>query len=108
MAIALLGDQLDVDLWHYQADNGASIRKGLDYIIKHIQPQPGQIDPKILNEVGVKRIGPLASIASEVYNEPAYHQFNKAIEYNDVLRINFSGPNPQLCLPGIIKQAKSE
>tara|TARA_B100000941_G_scaffold288934_1_gene266887 strand:- start:370 stop:1662 length:1293 start_codon:yes stop_codon:yes gene_type:complete len=106
--IALLGDQLDVDLWHYQADNGASIRKGLDYIIKHIQPQPGQIDPKILNEVGVKRIGPLASIASEVYNEPAYHQFNKAIEYNDVLRINFSGPNPQLCLPGIIKQAKSE
>lgn len=101
--VALLGDQLGVDLWHYQAPNGASLRLGLDYLIKHIQPEPGQLDEKLLKQVSVQRMGPLLSIAAAVYHEPAYQQLNEALGYHDVVRINFAGPNPQLCVPGLLE-----
>jgi hypothetical protein len=32
MALARLGEHVDVDLWHYETKNGRSIRKALDYL----------------------------------------------------------------------------
>ncbi len=99
---ALLGDQLGVDLWRYQTPNGASIRRALDYIVEHIQPEPGKVDQKLLDQVGVTRMGPLLSIAAVVYQEPRYRQVNEAIGYRERVRINLAEPNPHLCVPGLL------
>jgi hypothetical protein len=34
--LARIGEQLDVDLWHYEASDGRSIRRGLDYIMPYL------------------------------------------------------------------------
>ncbi|MFG0247408.1 MAG: alginate lyase family protein [Phycisphaeraceae bacterium JB051] len=101
--VAMFGDQLGVDLWHYQAPNGASLHKALDFIVRHIQPQPGQIDQKKLKSVMVSRIGPLLAIGAAVYNDPNYDALNHAIGFDDQLRIHYSAPNPHLNMPGLLE-----
>lgn len=33
---AMLGGQIDVDLWHYASADGRGIRKAIDYMLPHV------------------------------------------------------------------------
>ncbi len=94
--VAIQGDRLGVDLWHYQTEDGRGIRPALDYIVQHIEPQPGQVDTHLLQEIGVKRIGPLLEIAASIYQEPDYMRLANLIGWESRLDINWAGPNPAL------------
>lgn len=92
-AVAIQGDQLGVDLWHYRTDDGRSIRAALDYLVKGIQPEPGQIDEKTLKDTGVERIAPLLMIAEKIYDEPAYGELARRIGWANGLELTKSGPS---------------
>jgi hypothetical protein len=71
MQLAELGRKLEVDLWHYEAPGGGSIRKALDYLAPYADPTrkwPGQqitpVDPSRL--LLVLRMGELT------YRDPRY------------------------------------
>ncbi len=68
--LAALGDQLDVDLWNYRADDGSGIRQGLDFLAQYADPQIEwpYLDLKFQREVLI----PMLRWASYAYNEPAY------------------------------------
>ena len=91
-AVAIQGDQLGVDLWHYQTEDGRSIRAALDHITQHLEPLPGQVNTDILEEMGVQRIGPLLAIAARVYDEPAYGQLMNRIGWESTLDLTKTGP----------------
>ncbi|MEZ6190928.1 MAG: alginate lyase family protein [Phycisphaerales bacterium] len=92
-AVAIQGDQLGVDLWHYRTDDGRCIRAALDYLVKGIQPEPGQIDEKTLQDTGVERIAPLLMIAEKIYDEPDYGELARRIGWANELELTRSGPN---------------
>ena len=92
-AVAIQGDQLGVDLWHYRTDDGRCIRAALDYLVKGIQPEPGQIDEKTLQDTGVERIAPLLMIAEKIYDEPTYGELARRIGWANELELTRSGPS---------------
>jgi hypothetical protein len=97
-AVAILADRLGVDLWHYQSADGRSIRAALDYLVNRVQPRPGELDQKILDEVGVKRLGPLLAIAAKVYSPQRdhYRALMKAIGWEERLDLTAVSPNAAL------------
>ncbi len=66
--VATLGEQVGVDLWHYQTPGGASLRKALDYLLPYAE-QPEKPWPY---EVGKKETRSLDAVlrkAAAVYQD---------------------------------------
>jgi hypothetical protein len=70
--LARIGEQLDVDLWHFETDDGRSLRRGLDYVMPyltgakewpHEQIEEMSVSP---NDMG------LFYLAALRYGEPKY------------------------------------
>ena len=78
--LALLGDNVGIDLWHFKNPKGGSIRKALDFIL------PYTIDMakwkyKQIEKIDVNSLYPLLLIAEQKYNKKIYSNWIKKI-YN--------------------------
>jgi len=95
-ASAILADRLGVDLWHFETDDGRSVRAALDYIVGRIEPEPEHIDAEILEDIGVDRIGPLLAVAAKVYDEARYGELMQRIGWDDALDPGATTPDARL------------
>jgi hypothetical protein len=66
-----MGQQLGIDLWRFQTEDGRGIRAALDYLAPYADPSLGWPDPQIepLDRV---RLFPLLRRAAIAYDEPTY------------------------------------
>jgi hypothetical protein len=91
--LAHLGDRLGMDLWSFQAPNGAGIRKAIDFLIPNALGEKEwkwkQITPP---EYG--RMIPILRIAAKKYGDPSYASTAKAVEQKlkTVPRANSEAP----------------
>ena len=73
MTLANLAERVDVDLWHYETDDGRSIRQALDFIVPYLNDPEKKWPYQQLK--GLDRASdsaPLLRQAAEKYHEPAY------------------------------------
>jgi hypothetical protein len=71
MALARLGEWVQVDLWHYAAPNGASIRQAIDFLAPYADPALAWPHPQITpRQPG--RLLALLSEAAYVYRDSGY------------------------------------
>jgi len=96
MQLAELGRNVDVDLWHYEAPGGGSIRKALDYLAPYADTSrkwPGrQITPMSPSRLlAMLRLGELA------YGDPRYRAFidHVAAPLARVQRVQLLYPPPE-------------
>jgi len=68
---ATLGERAGVDLWKYQAADGRSIRKALDYLLPFAK-DPAQWKTKQIVKLRPDKIVPLLDLAAVKYGEPKY------------------------------------
>ncbi len=76
--LALLGDNVGIDLWHFQSPNGGSIRKALDFIL----PYALDMDKwkyKQIEKIDVNSLYPLLLIAEQKYDFKTYSNWIKKI-----------------------------
>ncbi len=76
--LARIGEHLNEDLWHYESDDGRSLRRGLDFVLPYITKEKAwpykQIDELSISPTDVG----LFYMASQQYHDPRYLQ---AIEF---------------------------
>lgn len=68
--LAQVGEKVGVDLWHHEAENGASVRKALDYVVAVVDT--GKADwhgYKVKSSVRTGRLFYFLQQASKVYDE---------------------------------------
>ena len=69
-ALANLGDHLGVDLWRYETENGASLRKAFDYLFAYVEDQSKPWPHERKKEVRV--LGSALRQAAAVYQDDRY------------------------------------
>ncbi|MBX7257016.1 MAG: alginate lyase family protein [Candidatus Hydrogenedentes bacterium] len=76
--LARLGEHTGVDLWHFQTEDGRSIRKALDYILNHAFGSE-KWAYKNLKPIAPKVILPMTWRAARVYKDGEYAQWQTKI-----------------------------
>ena len=84
-ALATLGEHVGVDLWHFEAADGASIRKALDFLVPYAQdtskPWPFEHGKKSSRDLSV-----LSRQAQAVYGESRYGNLLRTTPENSSAR----------------------
>lgn len=83
--LAILGQHVGVDLWHYQAPNGASLRKAFDFILPYAE-DPAKPWPYEHGKKADRDLGRVLLWFSAVFAEPRYVQALKKIPNRERLR----------------------
>ena len=91
--LARLGERLGVDLWSFEAPNGGSIRKAIEFLIPYTLGKK-EWKWKQIVPFEYERMIPILRIASKKYGDPSYAAAAKAVmqKPGTVPRANFSGP----------------
>lgn len=90
---ATLGEHLGIDLWHFESEDGRSIRKALDWLIPFALEE--QAFPyEELGRLRPERLRPLLRQASDVYGDPRYGEALVRLQDDDGVDI------PSLRHPG--------
>lgn len=76
--LAVLGDQVGVDLWNYETEDGRSLRKALDFLTPYISGDKQWEIDQIVDEDFTEAIALLVSSASK-YQDSAYLDAAKKI-----------------------------
>jgi hypothetical protein len=71
MALARLGEWVDIDLWRYIAPNGAGIRQAIDYVTPYADPSVAWPHPQI-TPLEPDRLLAILSEAAYVYRDARY------------------------------------
>jgi hypothetical protein len=69
--LAELGRHVNVDLWHYQAPNGASLRVALDHLAKYL-PEPATWPGKQIDPIDGSDVVRLLRRADVAFDAPVY------------------------------------
>jgi hypothetical protein len=69
--LATLGEHVGVDLWHFESTEGASIKKGLDFLLPYAQ-DPNKAWPLERQKRGNRDLGSLLRPAWLVYHDERY------------------------------------
>jgi hypothetical protein len=69
--LAILGQRLGVDLWSFEAPNGAGIRKAIDFLIPYSIGKKEWTWKQIVR-FEYERMIPILRIAAKQYNDPSY------------------------------------
>ena len=92
--LARLGDQVGVDLWHFQTADGRSIRKALDYLLPYAMGEK-QWPYKQIEEMRPDELaGPLLE-AAEVYKDPKYEAAARklSVDHRNVSLVSLEAGN---------------
>lgn len=69
--LALLGENVGVDLWSFQSADGRSIRKALDYLVPFVSGK-GKWPYQQIIEFKTAEISPLLAVSAMKYKDPSY------------------------------------
>ena len=69
--LARLGEHFELDLWHYQSPDGASLRKAIDWLAAYADGSKS-FDYKQISGMNYERLAPVLRRAALAYDEPAY------------------------------------
>jgi hypothetical protein len=78
MKLALLGEQVHVDLWNYQTSDGRSIRKALDYVLPYAAGDK-KWEHQQITEFKPQEIVPLLLLATTKFANPEYENTARKI-----------------------------
>jgi hypothetical protein len=70
--LAILGEHVGLDLWHYQGKDGASIKMALDFLLPFYQNKKWPYEQITPIESTYERLIPLLKQAAKVYQEKQY------------------------------------
>jgi hypothetical protein len=93
--LAIMGEKLGIDLWHYESPDGRSIKKALDFLAKHVET--GRKWP--YQQITRQRPASLFSLlrrASIAYNDEKYEAIINKIPPEEIIdnRTNLLWPHP--------------
>jgi len=72
MTLANLADRVGVDLWHYQTEDGRSIRKALDFVVPYLRDPAKQWPGKQIKGFDRGGYTPLLRQAAAKFNDSSY------------------------------------
>lgn len=78
MQLAVLGEQVHVDLWNYQTSDGRSIRKALDYVLPYAAGDK-KWEHQQITEFKPQEIVPLLLLATTKFANPEYENAARKI-----------------------------
>jgi hypothetical protein len=81
--LATLGNQVGVDLWHFETKDGRSIRRALDYLVPHALGEQSWKDKQIEPIKGEDMAAPLLRAAA-IYKNPSYEADAKRLAGNSL------------------------
>jgi Alginate lyase len=87
--LALLAENVGVDLWSFQSADGRSIRKALDHLLPFVSGREKWPHEQIV-EYQPHEISPLLVIASAKFKDPSYQQLAVKIDPDVLSRIELS------------------
>ena len=79
--VATLGEHAGVDLWHFQSEEGASVRAALDYLLPFVE-QPEKEWPHERSRKDERTLGFVARKATAVYHNERYVRAEKSTPAN--------------------------
>ncbi len=71
--LATLGERVEVDLWHFETDDGRGIRRALEWLIPYALGDQ-EWEHEQLGGIAPTSLVPLLRRAARVYHEPRYEQ----------------------------------
>ena len=78
MELAVLGEHVQVDLWHYQTDDGRSIRKALEYLLPYVAGDQ-KWEHQQITEFKPREVVPLLLLAAVKLRNPQYEKAARRI-----------------------------
>lgn len=84
--LAVLGDRVGVNLWDYTSEEGASLRKALDYLLPYVN-NFDKWEYKVLRGYDIESLYPLLVLAQSKYDSEVYGNWIKKI-YNDHIPVS--------------------
>jgi hypothetical protein len=82
MDLAVLGEAVQVDLWHYQTQDGRSIRKALDYILPYAVGEK-KWEHQQITDFKPREIVPQLLLAAVKFASPQYEKVAENIEISE-------------------------
>ena len=87
--LATMGDQVGVDLWHYETDNDSSIKKVIDFLAHYADPKNkwpfADLNFQESGEKTLARFKPILQRAVLVYGDAQYKELLKKIPHDEEL-----------------------
>jgi Alginate lyase len=80
--LAYLGDQVGLDLWHFETKDGRSIRKALDYLVPYAQGEK-KWERQQITDFKLPELVPEFLRAAAAYKNPTYAEIATKIEGDD-------------------------
>ena len=96
--LALLAENVGVNLWGFQSSDGRSIHKALDYLLPFVSRQQKWPYEQII-EYQMNEISPLLVIASAKFNDPRYQDVAAKIDPDVLSRIELLAFRRQTAAP---------
>jgi hypothetical protein len=82
--LAVLGDNIGINLWDYESDKGGSMRKALDYLLGYILKMD-QWEYEQIEDINPESIYPLLLLSEKKYDKKIYSDWIKKI-YSDKIK----------------------
>jgi hypothetical protein len=80
--LAKLGQRAGVDLWHYQGNDGISIKKALDFLLPFYHDKKWPYEQITPVETTYERLIPLLKQAAQVYQQKQYTEVMRQLPVN--------------------------
>jgi hypothetical protein len=103
VSLAMLGEWVDVDLWHYETADGRSIRKAVDFMLPYVKTPSEKWPYQQIVPLNRSELAPVFRAAALACNDPRYEAI--AISFLNSECASFQLLQP--VLPGARGQAGS-
>lgn len=80
--LAILGQHVGVDLWHYQGKDGINIKSALDFLLPFYQDKKWPYEQITPIETTYERLIPLLKQSAKVYQQKQYREMLRRLQVN--------------------------
>lgn len=94
-ALAMLGEWVTVDLWHYETQDGRSIRKALDFIAPYVKTPPEKWPYQQIIPFDRSELAPVFRAAAVAYDDADYERIATSFPNSDHASFQLLNPVPQ-------------
>ncbi len=94
--LAILGEHMGVDLWHYELPDGRGLAKALDFLLPYLADPPKKWPYQQIKEFNRSDFAPLLRQAALAYSELKYEKILAAFPQVSRQRLQLLYPSPNL------------